>query len=325
MNTKTILYLSLLISILMTACNPISPAPVTPSTELLTPEAVPTELPAEDLTLRNVMSTIPSATSRIERDITYCTMDGAPLKADVYFPQKEADILLIHIHGGGWRTGSKAGGTGFMDFPALLNAGYTLASIDYRLAPEYKMPAMIEDVKCAVRYFRAHAAEYGIDPERIGVWGTSAGGHLVSMLGTADESAGFDVGEYLDVSSRVQAVADLFGPANMQSYPITRGSTQVARTIFGASDLSDPSVAAASPVTYITPDDPPFLILQGELDQTVPLSQSQEFYDKLTAAGVEAQLVIVEGGGHGLNEPDQTPTRAELTQMIVDFFEAKLR
>jgi acetyl esterase/lipase len=245
-------------------------------------------------------------------------MDGVSLKTDVYFPRNETGILLIHIHGGGWRMGSKNSGTGFVDFPALLNAGYTLASIDYRLVPEYKIPDIISDVKCAVRYFRAHATEYEIDPELIGVWGTSAGGHLVSMLGTADESDGFDVGEHLEVSSRVQAVVDLFGPANLEAYRDNREA-------LGENDPAGPSLAAISPVTYITPDDPPFLILQGDLDTTVPPDQSQEFYDKLTAAGVDAQLVMVKGGGHGLNEPDQVPTRVELTQMIIEFFDAKLK
>lgn len=301
--------LSLLILLTM-ACASLSPT--------LAPASTVTATPEEDFSPQAAKSRISGAASRIERDITYCTMDGVTLKADVYFPQNEAGILLIHIHGGAWRAGSKNGGTGFVDFPALLNAGYTLASIDYRLVPEYKIPDIVKDVKCAVRYFRAHAAEYGIDPERIGVWGTSAGGHLASMLGTADESAGFDAGEYLEVSSRVQAVVDLFGPANLEAYRDNREA-------LGENDPAGPSLAAISPVTYITPDDPPFLILQGELDTTVPPDQSQEFYDKLTAAGVDAQLVMVKGGGHGLNEPDQTPTRAELTQMIVEFFDAKLK
>jgi acetyl esterase/lipase len=324
MNTKMILSLSLCLVCGM-ACASISPIPAPVSTDTLIPKTTATDLPAEDFLPLKVQSLIPDETNRIEHELTYCTLDGVALKADVYFPTEEAGILLIYIHGGGWRSGSRNGGSGFLDFPALLRAGYTLASIDYRLAPEYKMPAMIEDVKCAVRYFRAHAIDYHIDPDRIGVWGTSAGGHLVSMLGTADETSGFDIGEYLDVSGRVQAVADLFGPANMQSYPVNPRTTLVAQTIFGVSDLSDPALAATSPVTYISPDDPPFLILQGEVDQTVPVSQSQELYDKLTAVGVDAQLVIVRGGGHGLNDPDQTPTRAELTQMIVEFFDAKLK
>jgi acetyl esterase/lipase len=310
MSAKTILSLSLLLSILISACGlaSLTPAPV--------PTVAPasqasTDSPEAEIPQQNLRSTVLSQSRRIEREITYCTMDGVALKADVYFPQEEAGILLIYIHGGGWRSGSRNGGAGFLDVPALLQAGYTLASIDYRLAPEYKIPDMVQDVKCAVRYFRVHAAEYGIAPDRIGVWGTSAGGHLASMLGTADKAAGFEAGEHLDTSSRVQAVVSLFGPANLQP----RGSNPEETS----------GLAAISPIGYISPDDPPFLLLHGDADTTVAWRQSQEFYDRLTAAGVEAQLVIVKGGNHGLTEPDQVPGRAELTQMIVDFFDASLR
>lgn len=310
MRTKTILSLSLLLGILMAACGlaSLTPAPV-PTT--VPASQVPTDAPEAEILQQNLRSLVLDQSRRIERELTYCTMEGVALKVDVYFPQEATGTLLIYIHGGGWRSGSRNGGAGFLDVPALLQAGYTIASIDYRLAPEYKIPDMVRDVKCAVRYFRAHAAEYGIDPERIGVWGTSAGGHLASMLGTADEAAGFEAGEYLDTSSRVQAVVSLFGPANLQPRASNPEETS--------------GLAAISPIAYISPDDPPFLLLHGDADTTVAWRQSQEFYERLTAAGVEAQLVIVKGGNHGLTEPDQVPGRAELTQMIVDFFDANLR
>lgn len=264
----------------------------------------------------------------IERDITYCSADGYPLRADIYFSQLPGGNapLLLFLHGGGWTGGSKDGGMGFESLPALTAAGYTLAAVDYRLAPKYKMPAMIEDAKCAVRSFRAHAAEYGIDPDHIGVIGASAGAQLAAMLGTADESAGFDRGEYAGHSSRVQAVVDMAGPTDFR-LPFTTGSDyrSLAAQVFGTEDPNDPLFAAASPVTWVSADDAPFLILHGNRDQNVPLSQSQEFYDKLRAAGVEAELVIVKNAGHQMDSPGQSPTREELARKILEFLQENLK
>jgi len=269
---------------------------------------------------------LPNQHKPVERNIVYCIMDGVPLRADIYFPQA-ADAptpLLIFIHGGGWSSGTKSGGMGFEGIPALSYAGYTLASIDYRLAPEYKMPAMIEDAKCAVRSFRAHAAEYGIDPDRIGVMGASAGGHLAAILGTAGEAAGFEVGEYLAYSSRVQAVVDMAGPADLTT-PFISDSEAMAARIFGSTDSGNPLFASCSPVTWISSDDPPFLILHGDRDETVPVGQSRELYDRLVAAGVDARLIIVKNAGHGFDFPDQSPTRQELLVSILGFLQDKLK
>jgi acetyl esterase/lipase len=255
------------------------------------------------------------------RNITYCTVDQVELKMDVYSPRSTAGAtpLVIFIHGGGWSEGNKMSGEYLFDAPALLDLGYTVASLNYRLAPDYKFPAMIEDVKCAVRSFRAHAGDYQIDPDSIGVWGTSAGGHLVNLVGTTDAGAGFEVGEYLEQSSRVQAVLDMYGPADM-TVDFSNAFIELKESVFGDFDL-----VKASPVTFVSPDDPPFLILQGDSDHVVPLSQSQAFYDSLTAAGVDAQLVVVQGGGHGFHTLNISPSRAELSAMIVEFFEEHLQ
>jgi acetyl esterase/lipase len=253
-------------------------------------------------------------------------MDGIALQLDLYFPKSmnAPAPVVVYVHGGGWTQGSKEGNVEVFYESALLDAGFVLASLDYRLAPEYKFPAMIQDVKCAVRFLRAHAGAYNLDPGRIGALGTSAGGHLVGLLGTTDESAGFDVGEYLDQSSRVQAVVDLFGPADL-TVGYSSAYETMAEYVFGTTDPTDPIFAAASPVTYITPDDPPFLILHGDRDQVVPLAQSQAFYDRLIAGGVEAQLVLVQGGGHGLNDANEVPSRQELINAVRQFFEQTLK
>ncbi|HET9847618.1 MAG TPA: alpha/beta hydrolase, partial [Candidatus Dormibacteraeota bacterium] len=152
---------------------------------------------------------------------------------------------------------------------------------------------------CAVRYLRANAKRYGINPSQIGAWGGSAGGHLVSMLGTAGPSAGFDAGQYPEQPSSIQAVVDMFGPADLTAGGWGSYATSVVQQVFGATPGQDNGVLAkASPVTYIQPNDPPFLIFQGVNDAVVPPSQSQELATRLQAAGDSATLVMVQKAGH---------------------------
>jgi acetyl esterase/lipase len=263
-----------------------------------------------------------------ERDVTYCTLDGVELKMDIYRPQRSAapTPALLYVHGGGWTGGDKRSGEGIRDIPELLARGYLVAAVNYRLAPRYKFPAMIEDVKCAVRFLRANAERFSINPEKIGAWGGSAGGHLVALLGTADATAGWDVGQYLEQSSRVQAVVDMFGPTDL-TVLFEGANPRLMEQVFGTSDRNSETLQKASPVNWVSSDDPPFLILHGERDPLVPVSQSQIFYEKLRAAGVPATFVIVKNAGHGfapLGGPI-SPSRQELTKMIADFFDQYLK
>jgi acetyl esterase/lipase len=263
-----------------------------------------------------------------ERDVTYCTLDGVELKMDIYRPQRSAapTPALLYVHGGGWTGGDKRSGEGIRDIPELLARGYLVAAVNYRLAPRYKFPAMIEDVKCAVRFLRANAERFSINPEKIGAWGGSAGGHLVALLGTADATAGWDVGQYLEQSSRVQAVVDMYGPTDL-TVLFERANPRLMEQVFGTSDRNSETLQKASPVNWVSSDDPPFLILHGERDPLVPVSQSQIFYEKLRAAGVPATFVIVKNAGHGfapLGGPI-SPSRQELTKMIADFFDQYLK
>jgi len=250
-------------------------------------------------------------------------MDGVELKMDFYSPETSTRPLPVamYVHGGGWRKGDKERGAGGSELPALQQAGFLAVAVNYRLAPEYELPAMIEDVKCAVRFLRAHADEYNLDPNRIGVFGGSAGGHLVSMLGVTDESAGFDVGEYLDQSSRVQAVVDMFGPVDLTD--AVAGDSETVQSALGDFDP-----ALASPITYVTPEDPPFLIIHGDADKLVPLAQSQSLLAALQAVGVPAELVVVTNAGHGL-KPFQgmpiSPSHGEIMELIVEFFKTQLQ
>jgi acetyl esterase/lipase len=265
----------------------------------------------------------------VEQGVEYCTMGEAVLKMDIYYPTtKEPQWpMVMYVHPGGWNTGDTSVDTTLVDVRAFQKAGFLFTSVDYRLAPAYKFPAMIEDVKCAVRFLRAHAAKYNIDPERFGAIGPSAGGHLVSLLGVTDHTAGFDVGEYLDYSSRVQAVVDMYGVTDLTP-PFTKTLFFDRMEVFGTFDDRDPIFQIASPVSYITSDDPPFLIFQGEFDTTVPPKQSTRLFNHLQAEEVEAELVMVKNAGHGFLPVDENPIRpslAEIKKETLRFFKKKLK
>jgi acetyl esterase/lipase len=289
--------------------NPLAVAPAT---------AVPTSIPAVTPFDRARLSTV-------ERDITYCTTEGIALKMDVHYPDamsKPAPVA-VYVHGGSWSSGSKTDSIGMTDVPELLARGYLVASVDYRHAPEWKFPAQIHDVKCAIRFLRANATRFNLDPNRIGAWGHSAGGHLVTLLGTTDTRDGFEGSrEYADQSSRVQAVADMCGRADLRGMPADK-----AKSVFGAPNDSSDILEHASPIMFVSKDDAPFLILHGDKDVTVPLRVSQTLAERLQAAGVPVTLVVVKNADHSFNPEGgpMSPTRAEMTKMIADFFDQYLR
>ena len=243
-------------------------------------------------------------------NVEYARVDDKPLLLDLYIPQGLTGPLpvVVWVHGGGWYLGDKS----FPQALRLTARGYAVASLNYRLSPEALFPAQIEDCKAAVRWLRAHAAQYGLDPERIGAWGASAGGHLVALLGTSGEAAELEgtLGEHPEESSRVHAVCDYFGPTDFlqeigQPCDIDRASPDCPEALLLGGPLQErpEAVRLANPITYIRPDNPPFLIMHGDCDMVVPLHQSQLLYEALTAAGVPAALSIVGGAGHGFDSP----------------------
>jgi len=267
--------------------------------------------------------------SRVERDITYGTAGDVSLKMDIYYPLALDGPLpaVVYVHGGGWYSGDKVTGAGQFDIPRLVARGYLVAAVNYRLAPRHKFPAQIEDVKCAIRFLRANAATYSLDPAHIGAWGDSAGGHLVALLGLADASAGFDGSSgYANQSSQVQAVVDMFGPADL-TVTFERDKSLLLEHVFGTTDHESQIVRQASPVTYVSSDDPPFLIFHGEQDDYVLLDQSQALYARLVSSGVPATMIIVKNCGHGFAPVGGpiTPTRTEITNRIADFFDQYLK
>jgi acetyl esterase/lipase len=235
---------------------------------------------------------------RVYKDLPYMTGAHERQKLDLYVPENSERPLplIIWIHGGGWRYGSKE------DCPVLpwTGEGYVVASIDYRLSQDACFPAQIEDCKAAIRWVRTHAAEYKIDADRVAAWGGSAGGHLASLLGTAGDVTEWEQGHAAG-SSRVQAVIDWFGRADLTQActdPVL-GDSPSALLIGGSGPGFVEAARKASPITHVSADDPPFLIMHGERDNVVPPAQSQAFAEALKAAGVKVKLVVLKGVGHG--------------------------
>jgi len=257
----------------------------------------------------------------IHRDLPYVSDGHERQKLDLYLPKSDMKLpLIIRVHGGAWLAGSKEQ-TGPLDY---LDDGYAVASINYRLSRHAIFPAQIQDCKAAVRYLRANARKYNLDPNHFGVWGASAGGHLVAMLGTASDVKEFDVGEHLTISSRVQAVVDYFGPTDfLQMDEHRHPDGQVHNTpdspesqlIGGPIQENKEKVAKANPITYVTKDDAPFLIIHGDVDPLVPHHQSEILEAALKKAGVPVSFYTVKGAGHGGFKDPNVP---KLTKKFFD-------
>lgn len=240
--------------------------------------------------------------------------------------------VIIYVHGGGFSYGDKSEIANNPMAAHWLGRGYLVASINYRLSPESIFPSQVEDVKCAVRYLRENAVKYGINPDKIGACGGSAGGYLVNMMGLCDASAGFDSsGGYLNQSSKVQAVVNLYGISDIvyqyenSSY---EGANGPVSKFLGGADKFYQIAPKANPLNYVSEDDPPFLIMHGDKDDQVLPQQSQVMYNKLIAAKVPASLVWVKNAGHGfvpMGQETVSPAVLERNTMIADFFDKYLK
>jgi acetyl esterase/lipase len=251
---------------------------------------------------------------QLDRDIVFATMGGHELKLDIAYPKagKGKIPAVIYIHGGGWSMGDKDPNQ------ALIYAknGFAGIAIQYRLSGVALFPAAVHDCKAAIRWVRANAEKYGIDPDRIGIMGESAGGHLVALLGTSggDKFLEGD-GPYGEYSSRVQAVVDNFGPIdlmNLKETPSPMDPTATSGPItawLGKPAKDVPELAKkANPITYLDAGDPPVLMMHGDKDSLVPFQQSELFYAALTKAGVKSKLVQVKNAGHGFSPDPQGAT-----------------
>ena len=287
-----------------------------------TPERPQIETPAQArIRMRNAAEA-QGDNGKVFRDLAYVANGHPRQKLDLYLPKDATNApLIVWVHGGAWKSGDKD------RTPAqiFVEEGYAVASINYRLSQHAVFPAQIEDCKAAIRWLRVHAKDYGYNPERIAAWGSSAGGHLVALLGTSGDVKEFDTGENPGVSSRVQAVVDFFGPTDFTQMGKFPGQIKhdapdspESELLGGAVQENKAKAARANPITYITADDPPFLIMHGDKDNTVPLNQSELLEAALKKAGVDVAFHIVKGAGHGFGGP-------EITAMVREFLAKHLK
>ena len=261
----------------------------------------------------------------IQRDVVFGKGGDRDLHADLAWPKDAPKPMsaIIHIHGGGWVGGNQHWDSGLAHFA---QHGYFVVSIEYRLDGTAKWPAQIEDCKCAVRWLRAHALGYGIAPNRIGVIGESAGGHLATSVGVMGHVKGFEGdGGWPGVSSAVQCAVDYYGRMDLTQQGIFSAQAQKYNLgLLGVPYAQNPALwLSASPLHYVSPECPPILIVQGDADQLAPVQQSRAFAAALTKAGVPNRLIVVRNGTHGfvpLPGTTISPSLKELDQATLDFF-----
>ena len=243
-----------------------------------------------------------------QTDILYATAENHPLLLDLYTPNNTPNPtnppLIVWVHGGAWREGTKDE----MPLLPLVNRGFAIASIDYRLSPVAPFPAQIHDIKAAIRYLRANAAAYNINTERIAIAGSSAGGHLAALVGVTNNHPHLEgtIGNHTDQPSSVHAIIDYYGPTDFTT--ILDQSTvhglgvrvPALQLLLGDQPENTPRLAKlASPVSHVDPNDPPLLIFHGDQDIQVPINQSHQLHGLYKKHNLTAQLEVVHNGGHG--------------------------
>lgn len=257
------------------------------------------------LSLAVVTTALPGTAADVIRDIEYAHSGDVSLKLDIHRPDTEArSPLIVWVHGGAWRAGSKSG----MPLGKLVEAGYAVVSVDYRLSTEAKFPAQAYDLKAAIRFLRGHGQQWNLPTKTIVIAGESAGGHLAALIGVSNGNAELEgkEGDDLQQSSDVQGIISLYGAANLTT--ILKQSTPhglsvrvpALQLLLGAQPDDLPDLARlASPVFHVDAKDPPLLLLHGDQDPQMPVNQSLELTGAYEAVGAPVQLVIVHGAGHG--------------------------
>lgn len=284
-----------------------------------------------------VLTSDPVAKVEVVRDLVYASFGGRDLLLDLYLPRNAPAprAVILWLHGGGWRIGDRRLAPDLTCYYA--ERGYVMASIDYRLSREAVFPAAVEDIKAAVRWLKAAAGGYDVDPNRIGLWGSSAGGHLAALV-AASGPGQFEASEHLEQSSSVAAVVDAYGPTDflqMDSHRDPEGkpsddpesiqlppgklsadADSLESLFLGLPIQTCPErVRAANPIAYVTSGLPPFLLLHGTSDTAVPVHQSMLLYEALERSGNQATLCLIKGLGHGFltrKNLDQVPREMEV-------------
>ncbi len=254
--------------------------------------------------------------------VEYANPDQQHLQLDIAQPQGEGPFpAVLCIHGGGFRAGNRESYDGLCK--QLAARGYVAASVTYRLAPKYPFPAAVYDCKAAVRWLRVNAKQYKIDPQRIGVTGGSAGGHLAQFLGVTSGVKQFEGDDNPGVSSDVSCVVNFYGPSDFtKSYDKSVDAAEVLPMFLGGNlQQALHQHILASPLYWVTPQAAPTLCVQGTEDRYVALEQAQWMVDKLKAADVEASLLTLPGAGHGFKGDDQK----RANEALFEFFDAHLQ
>ncbi|MEP4077587.1 alpha/beta fold hydrolase [Haloferula sp.] len=245
------------------------------------------------------------ANAEVKKGIVYAKTPQGELALDVYLPkEKTSDVLLVHIHGGAWRSGSRKNPR----VRDLVKRGYALASVDYRLSTKAKFPANVHDLKAAIRFLRANQDELGVKADKVVVMGISAGGHLAALVGVSNKVEELEgtSGQNLDQSSEVQGIVSFFGASNLET--ILKQSTPhglsvrvpALKLLLGDVPEKVPDLARlASPVAHVDKDDPPLLLIHGDLDPQMPVNQSLELQSVYESKGCPVTFINVHGGEHG--------------------------
>jgi len=250
-------------------------------------------------------ATVAGATETIRRDLPYAVIENTTLKLDLYLPESSSPAgLIIWVHGGAWRAGSRDN----VDLKGLVQRGWSIASVDYRLATAARFPAQIHDIKAAIRFLRAHASDFGYPGNRFVIAGSSAGGHLAALVGVTNGESALEgtEGDFLSVSSSVQAIVDLYGASDLttilaQSTPQGLAMRKPALDLLlgGQPDAKPDLARLASPVFHVDAGDPPLLLLHGDQDPQMPINQSHELQGAYENAGLRVQFTVLHGSAHG--------------------------
>jgi acetyl esterase/lipase len=251
-------------------------------------------------------------------DVTYAKPGGVALTLDADVPEGEGPFpAAILVHGGGFNQGDKQTYVKPL-FDPLSDANFAWFSINYRLAPQYKYPAAVEDVESAIRFVKSHASDYNVDPNRIALVGESAGGHLVSMVGARNKP-----------DASINAVVSFYGPHDLERRAVERKQISATeRDFLGVTELNPKSIAIlreASPVTHVQPGMPPYLLIHGTKDEKVPYSQSPEMCEKMKAAGDSCEVFTVDGAGHGIGGWEKVSAHQTYKAKMIDWLKDQLK
>jgi alpha-L-fucosidase 2 len=270
---------------------------------------------------------LPAAETRTptKDGLVYGTADGETLTMDYYAPAgKGPHPIVIVIHGGGYHGGDAKSGSEAYAADFLAPAGYAIFSVNYRLAPKYPYPYMVQDVQRAVRFIRYHAREYDADPNKIALLGGSAGGFLSNMVGLLNAGGDAHAADPIDrVSAKAQAVVSLYAQSSFEFVPLNADVHRLLDPLIAAKGEKE-AIREASPITYVNKDDPPFLEILGDQDEYIPFAEATNLQTALQAVGVRCDIIRIPGGKHGTGGWNKLPGVPDWERQMTEWLNARL-